>query len=229
MLQRLKHYFDFLWSLAGLNVRLMYGMWKLTKLPQPAITIFGGARIEPDGKHAKQAKELAKRLAGEGVSIITGGGPGIMEAANQGAYEHLKECDLGEGARCKPVMSAGVSLVRLNKEKANPFVQENIVMEYFFARKWLLVRYSIGFVIFPGGFGTMDELFEIITLAQTQRMQRAPIILMDTNFWQPLVEWIETRALKEGLIGQEDVKLIKVLDDVEEAFKILRDYCAQCQ
>ncbi|MFH0898166.1 MAG: TIGR00730 family Rossman fold protein [bacterium] len=225
IIRRLKFYARFLKSLMGINFRLLYGVWKISKLPQPIITIFGGARISHESKYAQQARLLAKMLAADGYSIITGGGPGIMEAANEGALEHLKECRLNGGV-CQPIVSAGISLVRLNKEKANPFVQENVKMEYFFERKWLLVRQSTGFIVFPGGFGTLDELFEILTLVQTERMkQKAPIILMDSHYWQPIINWIETRAIKEGLLSEHDAKLIQVLDTVETAFEVIDQQC----
>ncbi len=223
--RRIKEYAKFLKSLFKINVRLLWGMWRLTKLPQPAITVFGGSRIPHDSIHAKMATELGKMLAGDGFSIITGGGPGIMAAANQGAIEYLKECHIN-GNRChNEVVSAGIGLLRLNIEKTNPYLQENIQMTHFFSRKWLLVRYSVGFVIFPGGFGTLDELFEIVTLVQCNRMAKAPIILMDKSYWQPLMEWVDHRALAYQLISPADKNIFTVVDTVEEAFTIIHDCC----
>jgi uncharacterized protein (TIGR00730 family) len=201
-------------------------MWKLTELPQPAITVFGGARIPHDSVHALMATRLTKMLAGDGFSIITGGGPGIMAAANQGAIEHLKECHIN-GNCPNQVISAGIGLLRLNLEKANPYVQKNIQMTHFFSRKWLLVRYSVGFVIFPGGYGTMDELFEIITLVQCNRMAKVPIVLMDSSYWQPLVEWIDHRALPYQLISPADKNIFSIVDTVEEAYKIIHEGCKE--
>lgn len=229
MFRRIKEYVRFLKSLFKTNIRLLWGMWKLTKLPHPAITIFGGSRIALESEVGLKAKELSFKLVDAGFSIITGGGPGIMEAANFGAIEYLRECDLNSPmCRNRKIVSAGIGLIRLNKEKANPYVQENIVMEHFFSRKWLLVRYSVGFVIFPGGFGTMDELFEIVTLVQTQRMKKLPIVLIDTDYWKPLVEWIHTRALKQGLITQDDVSILKFVDTVDEAFDYINKVCIEC-
>lgn len=226
LLQRLKHYGHFLGDLFLTNVRLLWGMWRLTRLPQPAVTIFGGARVKLDSDYAINTVRLAKKLAAEGFSIITGGGPGIMEAANFGAYEYLRECRESEGgAVCKPIMSAGVGVVRLNLEKENAYMQEYITMQHFFSRKWLLVRYAIGFVIFPGGFGTLDELFEIVTLRQVNRLQAAPIILFDSNYWAPIIEWATTRALPQGLISQEDIDLLKVTDDIDEVVSLLKQNC----
>jgi len=225
--RRIREYVHFLDSLMKTNIRLLWGMWRLTRLPHPAITVFGGSRIPHDSLHAKMATQLAKMLAADGFSIITGGGPGIMEAANQGAFEYLKECRLTNGAAHCPagIVSAGVSLVRLNKENKNPYVQEFVEMRHFFARKWLLVRYSTGFVVFPGGFGTLDELFEVVTLVQCNRMARVPIVLLDKSYWSPLVEWIEHRAIPYQLIEPEDTKLINITDSVEEAFTIIHEAC----
>lgn len=222
---RLREYFRFLKSLFKTSIRLIIGMWRLTRMPQPAITIFGGARIAIDSPYAQKATALAKILAGDGFTIITGGGPGIMEAANMGAMQYLKECDITGDCRTRNV-SAGIGLIRLNKERTNPYVQENIIMDHFFARKWLLVRYSIGFIVFPGGFGTLDELFEVITLVQCNRMAKLPIILMDTNYWQPLVDWVNTRAIPENLIHPDDTNLFIVTDDINVAVEKIRSSCA---
>lgn len=222
---RLFEYLKFLYSLAETSWRLIIGMWRLTRFPQPAITIFGSARLQLDSPFAQTARELAKMLSSRGFSIITGGGPGIMEAANLGAIDCLRECKLDDTQCQHRLVSVGIGLVRLNKEHANPYVQENIVMSHFFARKWLLVRYSVGFVVFPGGFGTMDELFEIVTLVQCNRMEKVPIILMNKDYWTPLAQWIDSHMLSEGLIDIEDKKIITVVDTAEEAFQILNFYC----
>ncbi len=230
MFRRLKYYGRFLISLFKLNMRLLWGMWKLTKLPQPAITFFGGTRIKHESIHTKNAADLAKKLVSHGYSIITGGGPGIMEAANYGAMEYIRECKLANPKECRMLVSAGIGLLRLNVEKENPYVQDHIVMSHFFDRKWLLVRYSLGFVIFPGGFGTLDEFFEIVTLRQTHKMQQAPIILMDTDYWSPIIQWSRERALKEGLIAADDLKLFTVTDSIDEAFELLnQQFCMQKQ
>ncbi len=227
--KRIREYIHFLKSLVTLNSRLLWGMWKLTKLPQPAITVFGGSRIPHESIHAKMALKLGKMLAADGFSVITGGGPGIMEAANQGAIEYLEECNLSTGECVNKVVSAGIGLLRLNMEHANPYVQENIVMSHFFARKWLLVRYSVGFVVFPGGFGTMDELFEIITLVQCNRMAKVPIVLVDSSYWQPLVEWIDHRAIVYQLIEPKDKEIITIVDTAEEAYSIINERCKGCE
>jgi hypothetical protein len=225
-LRRLREYLKFLKSLFLVNSRLLWGMWRLTKMPHPAITMFGSARTMPGTKHAEMARGLAKKLASDGYSIITGGGPGIMEAANEGAIDYLIDCKIN-GYSVNRRVSAGIGLVRLNMEKLNPYVQENIVMSHFFSRKWLLVRYSVGFVVFPGGFGTLDEMFEVITLIQTERMSKLPLILMDKDYWIPIIEWCKTRAIRENYITDWEMGIITlVTDDVEEAFQVLCKNCA---
>lgn len=223
--RRLREYARFLKSFFKTSIRLLFGMWKLTNLPQPAITIFGSARVLPSNEICQQARQLAKALAGASFSIITGGGPGIMNAANQGAIDHLKEKHLDEFLQGKEIISAGIGLIRLTNEVENPFVQEHIEMEHFFARKWLLVRYSVGFVVFPGGFGTIDELFEIITLVQCNRMTQVPIVLIGINYWKPFFEWINNNTLKEGFIAPHDLSIITLVDHVEEAAEIIIKKC----
>ena len=127
--------------------------------------------------------------------------------------------------RKKTIVSAGISLVRLNRDRINPYVQDSILLEHFFARKWLLVRYAVGFVFFPGGFGTMDELFEVVTLIQTHRMKRVPLILIGTYYWGPLMHWIHDRALRHNLIEKKDAHLFVVLDSIEEAVEIIYRNC----
>lgn len=228
--RRLTEYIKFLKSLAKTNIHLIRGMWKLTKLPQPAITVFGGSQVPIDGKAAQDARRLGKILAKEGFSIITGGGPGIMEAANMGAMEYVTEsigeCKLNNKEICKPqFISAGISLLRPSGEKTNPYLQEQIMVHHFFARKWLLVRYAVGFVVFPGGFGTLDELFEVITLIQCNRMSKVPVILMHKDYWDSIELWIKTRALENNLIQPEDVDIITIKDSVDQAANLIIESC----
>jgi len=227
MIRRLKEYGKFLKSLAVTNWRLLRGMWKLTKLPQPAITVFGSARLPFESIHAERACALTKKLTLGGFSIITGGGPGIMEAANRGAYEAAKDLRIEHKKESfKGIKSLGIGLTRLNREKFNDYIHDYVVMEHFFARKWLLVRYSVGFVVFPGGFGTMDELYEILTLMQTSRMPKYPIVLMDKAYWGKNIDFIREKMLAEGMIGEKDENLIDlVTDDVDEAYQVIVEGC----
>lgn len=221
-LKRIIKYLDFLKSLFVTNLRLVWGMWKLTRLPQPAITFFGGARVPRDCVHTNRAFKLSKKLTEDGFSIITGGGPGIMEAANKGAYEVAKKFGIKKFSR--PI-SVGISLTSFSKNTLNEYIHDKILMKHFFSRKWLLVRYSLGFVVFPGGFGTLDEFFEVLTLVQTARMPKMPIILMDKSYWEPIVFWMKKRALANGLISKKDLELINITSSVDEAAEIIIKYC----
>lgn len=228
MFLRLYKYGKFLKSLFETNIRLIWGMWRLTKLPQPAITVFGSARTPFDNIHAKKACALAKKLTLDGFSIITGGGPGIMEAANKGAYEATLELGIKtKKGRTRRKTSFGIGLTRLTKESTKrPYVHDYITMEHFFARKWLLVRYSIGFIVFPGGFGTMDELFEVITLMQCERMKRFPIVLFEKAYWEPLRKLVQEKMLSRNLIGKRDEKIITAItNDVDEAYEVIKKHC----
>jgi uncharacterized protein (TIGR00730 family) len=230
--KRLKEFAHFCKKMLGVNWRLLTGMWKLSKLSQPCVTFFGGARLTLDHPYAQKASELSRRLADAGYSVLTGGGPGIMEAANFGAYEHNKECKDNPSApfcTVRSVGSYGIGLTRLNHESSNAYLQEYIIMEHFFERKWLLVRYSMGFAIFPGGFGTLDELFETITLIQTNRMPNTPVVLFGKEYWSPIKDWIYTRAIRDKLLSESDAALIHFVDDIDEAFEIITNCCERCE
>jgi uncharacterized protein (TIGR00730 family) len=231
MFHRLKEYGIFLKSLLSINLRLLWGMWKLTRLPQPAITIFGSARLSMESKDSDQAQQLAKKLALDGFSIITGGGPGIMKSANKGAFEAMQELGYKNKLLRRRINSFGIGLTRLSTEKrTNKYMHDIIIMDHFFSRKWLLVRYSLGFIVFPGGFGTMDELFEVVTLIQCERMKKLPIILIDKEFWKPLEEHIYRRMLSNGLVSDDDVGIITAItDDINEAHEIIKMHCKKNQ
>lgn len=196
-------------------MQLIYGAWKVFSLPKPIVSIFGGARLPETDIYFKQAHELASMLVQHNISVLTGGGPGVMQAANCGAVASKK-------AKGK---SMGIGVTDLGEGK-NVCVQEYFVLDYFFARKWLLTRYSAAFVVFPGGFGTMDELAEVLTLIQTKRIEPVPIILMGVEYWQPFMNWVLDEALDHGLVHEDDVKLFTVTDDLDNAFCIIRDKCA---
>ena len=188
-------YLHFLKSLFRINRGLLRGMWKLTKLPQPTITVFGGSRIPKEDPHSQIICKLAKKLAEKGYSIITGGGPGIMEAANLGAVEYANQKKKKESNK---IVTMGIGVARLGK--ANKYVQEYIKLPYFFIRKWLLTHNAVGFVVGPGGFGTLDELAEILTLIQTHSMPKTPIVLIGIKYWKPFLNWIYDSALKNKLL-----------------------------
>ncbi len=169
-----------------------------------AVTVFGSARTPPDDPVYQQAREFGQRLAREGFAVITGGGPGIMEAANRGAFE--------AGGT-----SVGLNIVIPQEQKANPYLNVGLDFDYFFARKVMFVKYSVAMVCFPGGFGTLDEFFEAITLLQTQRTKPSPLILIGTDYWKGLVDWIRDRLLGQSMINPRDLELFYLTDSNEDA------------
>ncbi len=192
--------------------RVMYGVWRLSKLKKPIVTVLGGSKIAQGHIYAQQAYQLGKMLIDHDISVITGGGPGIMEAANCGAY--------GGEYNGTVARSVGIGVKGLEAEYKNKCSNEMIVTKYFFARKFLLTRYATAFVVFPGGLGTMDELFEVTTLMQTGHLKRCPIVLIDAAYWTHLLLFIRN-AEKEGLLLKKDADLIFVTDNLDEAFKHL--------
>jgi len=194
--------------------QVLYGAWKLAAVSEPRITIFGGSRLGQKSKYAQQAFELAQKFVNAGVSVLTGGGAGVMHAANCGAVSKVK----GD------VKSVGIGVKELGEGK-NPCVQEYFELEYFFARKWLLTRYSVAFIVFPGGFGTMDELAEVLTLVQTKKLSKIPIIMIGKDYWKDFMEWVKDCAISHDLIPKEHLKLFALTDDVDEAFEIVRKEC----
>lgn len=176
----------------------------------PCITVFGSARFKEDNPYYIKAREFGKQIAELGFTTMTGGGPGIMEAANRGAFEN--------GG-----MSVGCNIQLPFEQKENPYTQKSVTFEHFFVRKVLLIKYSYAFIIMPGGFGTLDELFETLTLVQTKSIQNFPVVLFGKEYHQPLLEYIEAMAI-EGTISKEDMKLVLITDDVEEAMTHIRSY-----
>lgn len=195
--------------------QLIYGVWHIGKLPHPIITIFGSARHLATKTYDIKAFLLAEECTKKGISVLTGGGPGIMEAASCGATHPHKN----KGK----TLGIGVSNLQ---EKPSRCAHIYIQLDYFFARKWLLMNYSKAFVVFPGGFGTLDELSELLTLIQTKRLTRVPVFLVGTAFWSPLVEWLSTVVLQEGAVNTQDVALLTVVDDIDQILKALPDICS---
>lgn len=174
-----------------------------------AVTFYGSARIPNSDPLYAMAKETARAIAAEGIAIVTGGGPSLMEAANAGAIE--------AGGQ-----SIGVNIFLPREQTYNPFVRHGIRIRYFFVRKVLLCRYSEAFVIFPGGFGTLDELFEIITLMKTKKMIERPVILVDHHYWRGLLDWCQKVLVPRGTISQDELDFIQIVDSSEEVVKLLR-------
>jgi uncharacterized protein (TIGR00730 family) len=180
----------------------------------PCATVFGSARFKPDHRYYQLAREVGSQLARAGFTVMTGGGPGIMEAANRGARE--------AGGR-----SVGCNILLPKEQDANPYLDVMIDFKHFFVRKVMLVKYSYGFIVMPGGYGTFDETFEAATLIQTGKILGFPVVLVGTEFWQPLLGYINTTLLHEGTIDANDVTLLHLTDSPEEAAKLLRDAALQ--
>lgn len=179
----------------------------------PCITVFGSARFKEDHPFYIAAREFGKHIAGLGFTTITGGGPGVMEAANRGAFE--------SGGT-----SIGCNIVLPHEQKENPYLTKSVTFDHFFVRKVMLAKYSYAFIIMPGGFGTMDEFFEILTLVQTNSITQFPMVLYGTEFYKPLMETIQHMA-DEGTISPEDMKLVLVTDDIDEAIQHISKYIKQ--
>ena len=180
----------------------------------PCVSIFGSARTKPEDKYYKLAESIAFKISKAGYGVITGGGPGIMEAGNKGAH-------LGGGT------SVGLNIVLPFEQHFNPYIDgdKNLNFDYFFVRKVMFVKYSQGFVVMPGGFGTMDELFEAITLIQTKKIAKFPIILVGTSFWTGLIEWVKTVLIEqEQTVSPDDLKLIKIVDTEDEVVEVLDNF-----
>ncbi|NIP83606.1 MAG: TIGR00730 family Rossman fold protein [Gemmatimonadetes bacterium] len=181
----------------------------------PAVSIFGSARVGPDDPWYAAAEETARRFVDRGFGVITGGGPGIMEAANKGATE--------AGGP-----SVGCNIELPFEQGMNRYVKTAVNFRYFFVRKTMFVKYAEGFVIFPGGFGTMDELFESLTLIQTGKVRNFPVVLMGTEYWGGLADWLKQRMVAEGKIGPDDLELLFLTDSAEEAVEhVHRAHLAQ--
>jgi len=176
------------------------GFEAVSALAKPAVTIFGSARIREDNPYYAAAVDVGKRFAEAGFTVVTGGGPGIMEAANRGARE-------GGG------LSVGFNIELPHEQGSNPYLDVDLTFHHFYARKTMFVKAAEGFVIFPGGFGTLDELFESLTLIQTGKVVHFPVVLFDSDYWEGLMLWARGRLLREGMISEEDVDLLYVSDD----------------
>lgn len=195
------------WRVLRIQAEFVEGFGLLAELPR-AISVFGSARTPVDAPEYKMGVQLGRALAEAGWAVITGGGPGAMESANRGASE--------AGG-----LSVGLGIELPFEQSLNEWVDLGLNFRYFFARKTMFVKYSQGFVILPGGFGTMDELFEALTLVQTRKVNQFPVVLLGSAFWQPMVDWIRGTLLEHAYISPGDLDLITVTDDVDEAVRIV--------
>lgn len=204
------------WSIFKVMAELVEGFSKLSKIG-PCVSIFGSARTKPDNPYFKLAEEIAYKLTQQGYGIITGGGPGIMEAGNMGAKK-------GNGK------SVGLNIDLPFEQSANIFIDPDklISFDHFFIRKVMFMKYAQGFIVLPGGFGTFDELFEAITLIQTEKIGRFPIVLVGTSYWKGLIDWIKEFVLaKEHNIKEKDLDLIQLVDTADEAVDKINEFYAK--
>lgn len=193
--------------IARIGEELSEGIESLSDIG-PAVSIFGSARSSPDSWEYRSARQLARQLAVQGIAVITGGGPGVMEAGNLGASEEV-------GA------SIGLNIELPHEQLANPYLDIALDFRYFFTRKFLLIRYAIGFAIYPGGFGTIDELFELLTLVQTGKLRQRPIVLVGEKYWRGLHQWLVARVEAGGFIGSDDLDFLQIVPDADAAAAIL--------
>lgn len=201
-----------MWSIFKIMGEFVDGYDKLFKVG-PCISMFGSARTIEGEEYYEMARYVAKEVTRRGFGVLTGGGPGIMKAANQGAQE-------GDGK------SVGLGITLPHEQGPNAYVDKNytINFNYFFVRKVMFVKYAQGFIVFPGGFGTMDELFEALTLIQTKKASTFPVVLIGTEYWGGLIEWIKTTMVENGTISKEDIDLFTLTDDPDEAIKIINNF-----
>lgn len=204
------------WAVFKVMSEFVEGFEKMAKIG-PCVTIFGSARTQNDHPYYKMAEEIAARIVKHGYGVITGGGPGIMEAGNK-------------GARRAGGKSVGINIILPFEQMSNIYIDPDklITFDYFFVRKVMFIKYSQGFIVMPGGFGTLDELFEALTLIQTKKIGRFPIVLVGTDYWKGLLHWIEEIVLKqEQNINQEDLKLINLVDTAEDAVEVIDNFYAK--
>src|SRR6478609_6974223 len=203
------------WVIFKVMSEFVEGFEKLAKIG-PCVTIFGSARVKPGNPYYKMAEEIAFELVKHGYGVITGGGPGIMEAGNKGARR-------GKGK------SVGLNIYLPHEQKGNPFIDPDklITFDYFFVRKVMFMKYSQGFIVMPGGFGTLDEMSEALTLIQTKKIGRFPIVLVGKKFWKGILDWIKTTLVEEKMIHPDDLYLINLVDKPEDAVKVIDEFYAK--
>jgi uncharacterized protein (TIGR00730 family) len=198
------------WRMFRIMSEFVDGFDAMSAIDVPAVTIYGSARTPADHKYYLLAEKIAAGLATAGFCVITGGGPGVMEAANKGAAE--------AGG-----ISVGLNIDLPHEEAPNPYANMPLNFKYFFVRKVMLMKYSMGFVCMPGGFGSLDEFFEALTLIQNERVKPFPIVLVGSDFWTGLVDWINDKLLGSGNINSTDVSLFRVLDDADDVVNYLKE------
>ena len=212
MSEQLQNSQEDLWRIFRIMSEFVEGFETMAKI-KPSVLIFGSARTKPEEKYYKLTEQVAKELVKKGFGVTTGGGPGIMEAGNKGAQ------DAGGS-------STGINIELPFEQSANSFIDADKLLNfrYFFVRKLMFFKYSQGYICMPGGFGTIDEGFEVLTLIQTGKTSKVPVVFVGTEFWRPLLDWVKEHQLKNGLISPEDLDLFSLTDDPEEAAQIIKDF-----
>ncbi|MDP2954627.1 MAG: TIGR00730 family Rossman fold protein [Chloroflexota bacterium] len=198
------------WRMFRIMGELVEGFDKLSGI-EPAVSIYGSARIKPGDELYAQTQEIARRLGEIGFSIITGGGPGVMEAANRGALQ-------------AGVASVGLNIDLPEEQLVNAYTTKSITFKHFFVRKVMLVKYASAFVIIPGGMGTLDELTEVLTLMQTQKIRPFPVVLFDSKFWGGFLDWMRNMVLGRGFVSEEDFDLLRVCDEPEAVIETVKQW-----
>ncbi len=198
------------WRMFRIMGELVEGFDTLSGI-EPAVSIYGSARITPDDELYTQTQEIARRLGENGFSIITGGGPGVMEAANRGAIE-------------AGVTSVGLNIELPEEQAPNTYTTKSITFHHFFVRKVMLVKYAIAFIIMPGGMGTLDEVTEVLTLMQTFKIKPFPVILYDSRFWNGFLEWLRSVVLAREYISEEDVNLLRICDEPDRVIEAVHEW-----
>lgn len=201
------------WRMFRIIGEMVEGFDKLSNIG-PAVTIYGSARTRPDSELYRKTEEIARLLGTAGFSIITGGGPGVMEAANKGAAE--------AGAK-----SVGLNIELPQEQSCNVYANRTITFNHFFVRKVMLVKYATAFIIMPGGLGTLDEMTEVLTLIQTHKIVPFPVILFDSKYWAGLLDWMRNVSLAQGMISEEDFELLRLCDEPAEAVAAIKSWATQ--
>ncbi len=195
------------WRVFRIMAELVEGFEALSNIG-PAVSIFGSARLKPTSPYYSKCLKVSENLARDGFAVISGGGPGIMEAANKGARE-------GDGT------SVGLNIELPMEQTPNPYQDVHVEFRYFFVRKLMFVKYAVAYVIFPGGYGTMDELFEALTLIQTKKIRSFPVILVGKEYWQGMIDWLKKSVLAYGNINRDEIDLLHIVDEPEEVCEII--------
>ena len=198
------------WKVFQVMAEFVEGYEKLAEI-HPSVSIFGSARFDPDHPVFRLTEEIARKLSNAGFSIVSGGGPGVMEAANKGAFEGKSP-------------SIGLNIALPHEQQANPYQNISLSFRHFFSRKVMFVKFASAYVVMPGGFGTLDELAEILTLIQTRKSRRIPIILVDSGFWSGLIDWFRHTLVTQGTISESDLGLIQIIDEVDEVVEAIFSY-----